>query len=161
VDFHRIGLASAAVIVADTYLPGYREHVKIMEAVWPLTALYAGPLAHAANVLGGVRCRTSGCGPRPRHARPAVLGRDRGRATDCGAGCVLGDLIAEWALFAAGWLGAGSRTHRPSPAQHAVGGRLGPDACSQTPATPWPGWSSPVLAGGAPPAARARAWQAM
>jgi hypothetical protein len=71
VDFHRIGLASAAVIVAGTYLPGYREHVKIMEAVWPLTALYAGPLAHAANVLGGVRCRTGGCGPRPRHARPA------------------------------------------------------------------------------------------
>ena len=30
---------------ADIYLLGYREHVKIMEAVWPLTALYAGPAA--------------------------------------------------------------------------------------------------------------------
>lgn len=41
--FIGVGLASAAVIAADIYLLGYREHVKIMEAVWPLTALYAGP----------------------------------------------------------------------------------------------------------------------
>lgn len=42
------GLVSAALILVDVYLLGYREHVKVMEAFWPLTALYAGPLAVAA-----------------------------------------------------------------------------------------------------------------
>jgi len=37
--FISIGLLSAALVLADIYLAGYREHVKIMEAVWPLTAL--------------------------------------------------------------------------------------------------------------------------
>ena len=31
--FISLGLASAAVIVADIYVLGYRDHVKIMEAV--------------------------------------------------------------------------------------------------------------------------------
>lgn len=43
-----LGLVSAALILADIYLRGYRQHLKVMEAVWPLTALYAGPLAVAA-----------------------------------------------------------------------------------------------------------------
>lgn len=47
--FISIGLLSAALILADIYLLGYREHVKIMDAVWPLTALYAGPIALAAT----------------------------------------------------------------------------------------------------------------
>jgi len=37
--FISIGLLSAALILADIYLAGYREDVTIMEAVWPLTAL--------------------------------------------------------------------------------------------------------------------------
>lgn len=34
----RVPLA-AALVLADIYLLGYREHMKIMEAVWPLIAL--------------------------------------------------------------------------------------------------------------------------
>jgi hypothetical protein len=99
--FIGIGLVSAALIIADIYLVGYREHVKVMEAVWPLTALYAGPFALAAyarwgrpmshrwmNAHGGMRAK-------PFWAGTAVS------ATHCGAGCVLGDLIAEWVVFAA------------------------------------------------------------
>jgi Domain of unknown function (DUF4396) len=41
-------------------------------------------------------------GPRPRRAVQAVLGRDRGQRHPLRAGCVLGDLIAEWTVFAAG-----------------------------------------------------------
>lgn len=106
--FIGIGLASAAVIVADVYLLGYREHVKIMEAVWPLTALYAGPLALAAYFRWGrpmshrwMQARGRGMPGRPFWAGTAVS------ATHCGAGCVLGDLIAEWVVFAAGWQLAG------------------------------------------------------
>jgi hypothetical protein len=51
--FISIGLLSAALILADIYLRGYREDVKIMEAVWPLTALYAGPVAVAAYAAWG------------------------------------------------------------------------------------------------------------
>ena len=43
--FLALALASAAAITADIYLRGYRQHMKVMEAVWPITALYFGPLA--------------------------------------------------------------------------------------------------------------------
>lgn len=36
--------ASALIIVIDI-LQGNRQHMRIMNVVWPLTALYAGPLA--------------------------------------------------------------------------------------------------------------------
>ena len=93
--FIGVGMASAAVIVADIYLVGYREHVKIMEAVWPLTALYAGPLALAAYFRWGrpmshrwMQARRRGMPGKPFWAGTAVS------ATHSGAGCVLGDLIA-------------------------------------------------------------------
>lgn len=40
-----IGLLCAGVILADIYLGGYRQQMGAMEAVWPITAVYAGPLA--------------------------------------------------------------------------------------------------------------------
>jgi Domain of unknown function (DUF4396) len=88
-------------VLADIYLLGYREHMKIMEAVWPLTALYAGPAAIAAYIRWGRPMspqwiRAYGMRGKPFWAGTAVS------ATHCGAGCVLGDLIAEWILFAAG-----------------------------------------------------------
>ena len=101
--FIGIGLLSAGLVLADIYLLGYREHVKIMEAVWPLTALYAGPLALAAYARWGrpmshkwMTARNHGMPGKPFWAGTAVS------ATHCGAGCVLGDLIAEWVVFAAG-----------------------------------------------------------
>jgi hypothetical protein len=98
-----IGLLSAALVLADIYLLGYREHMKIMEAVWPLTALYAGPVAVAAYIRWGrpmshkwMKARGHGMPGKPFWAGTAVS------ATHCGAGCALGDLIAEWIVFAAG-----------------------------------------------------------
>lgn len=40
-----IGLLCAGVILADIYRGGYRQSMKSWEAVWPITAIYAGPLA--------------------------------------------------------------------------------------------------------------------
>lgn len=106
--FIGLGLLSAALIVADIYLLGYRAHAKIMEAVWPLTALYAGPAGLAAYARWGrpmshkwMTARGRGMPRRPFWAGTAVS------ATHCGAGCVLGDLIAEWVVFAAGLTLAG------------------------------------------------------
>lgn len=37
----------AVVILSDVYGRGYRQPMPVMEAVWPVTALYLGPLAVA------------------------------------------------------------------------------------------------------------------
>jgi len=43
-----VSLASAAWIVLDIFGRGYRQRMTVMEAVWPVTALYFGPAAVAA-----------------------------------------------------------------------------------------------------------------
>lgn len=79
--FLGIGLLSAALVLADIYLLGYREDMKIMEAVWPLTALYAGPAAVAAYIRWGrpmsrkwMRARAGGMREELFPAKPADPG---------------------------------------------------------------------------------------
>ena len=47
-----ISLASAflcaGLTAADILVRGYRQHMRIMDVVWPLTALYSGPLGWLA-----------------------------------------------------------------------------------------------------------------
>lgn len=96
-----VGFGCAAWIVVDIYARGYRQHMKVMEAVWPVTALYAGPLAVVAYHRFG----------RPK-SRRWLAEHDRNEPPDkpwwatvsegvshCGAGCTLGDIIAEFAVF--------------------------------------------------------------
>jgi hypothetical protein len=47
------GLVSAAAILYDIYWRGRRQPVRVMEAVWPITALYTGPLGRLT--IGRVR----------------------------------------------------------------------------------------------------------
>ncbi|MGN6251933.1 MAG: DUF4396 domain-containing protein [Marmoricola sp.] len=99
-----LGFASAAWIAVDIYAAGYRQRMRVMEPVWIVTGLYAGPLA----VLGYHR-----------FGRPSAQRwlDDHGRSTPptkpgwattavgvshCGAGCTLGDIIAEFTVFALG-----------------------------------------------------------
>lgn len=104
-----LGLAAicAAVILWDILLRGYRQPMRVMEAVWPVTALYLGPLGLWAYSRWG----------RPKSER---YQRERGKtaarpfavrvavgASHCGAGCTLGDIIATWIVFAAGLSVAG------------------------------------------------------
>ncbi len=42
--FVGIALLCAVAILYDIYGRGYRQRVRVMEAVWPITALYLGPL---------------------------------------------------------------------------------------------------------------------
>ncbi|UVO12870.1 DUF4396 domain-containing protein [Mycobacterium sp. SVM_VP21] len=50
-----IGVLVALVILADIYLGRYRQPIPAMEAVWPITAIYAGPLALWAYYRWGRR----------------------------------------------------------------------------------------------------------
>ena len=77
----------------------------IMNLVWPLTGLWAGPLALAAYYRVGrlssqkarQRAKVRGEDP-PGKRKPfwqsAALG-----TLHCGSGCTLGDILAEWLLF--------------------------------------------------------------
>ena len=79
-----IAFACAAVIALDI-AAGHRQHRWIMDLVWPITALYAGPLALWAYWRLG---RQHG---KKRFGTQAALG-----AMHCGSGCTLGDICAEW-----------------------------------------------------------------
>lgn len=97
-----LAFASAGAVLVDLYGRGYRQPMKIMEIVWPVTALYFGPAAVVAYRAWG-RPRSSrwrsehGDPPQaPGYARVAL------GVSHCGAGCTLGDIIAEFAVFALG-----------------------------------------------------------
>ncbi|HWF53579.1 MAG TPA: DUF4396 domain-containing protein [Solirubrobacteraceae bacterium] len=101
-----ISLASAfactGLIAVDIFARGYRQHMWIMDVVWPLTALYSGPLAWLAY-------RRWGRVTSPRYRQQSGIGSHHPFSvsvgisdTHCGAGCALGDVISEWVLFAVG-----------------------------------------------------------
>ncbi len=97
-----VGFASAGWIALDIYGRGYRQHMKVMEAVWPITGLYFGPLAIGAYRAWGRpdsrrwRRENGDPPPKPGYATTAV------GVSHCGAGCTLGDIIAEFAVFGLG-----------------------------------------------------------
>jgi hypothetical protein len=102
--------ASAGWILLDVFARGYRQRMGVMEAVWPVTALYFGPVAVWAYSRFG----------RPSSARwLEENGREQppdkpGWATvgvgvsHCGAGCTLGDIVAEFVVFGIGATIAGT-----------------------------------------------------
>ena len=100
-----IGFASALVIACDIFLRGYRLRMGIMEAVWPITGLYLGPLAIWGYYRFGRPTSSKWLAhhdvtappQKPRWATIAI------GVSHCGAGCTLGDIGAEFAVFALGW----------------------------------------------------------
>ena len=95
----------AAVIALDI-AAGHRQKMWIMDIVWPVTALWSGPLglwgyfrfgrlSTHANVE---RAKEQGRNnPGKEKSFPAIIAV---AATHCGAGCTLGDICAEWIHFA-------------------------------------------------------------
>ena len=113
-----IGFASALIILVDVLR--HPQHMGIMNVVWPVTGLYAGPIAVWSYYRYGRLARhelareAKAQDEKPPHKRltpfPAKVGKG---ATHCGAGCTLGDIIAEWTahflpviatIFGLGWL---------------------------------------------------------
>lgn len=102
-----LSIAAALFVLADIFVAARRQPMAIMEAVWPLTMLYWGPLGLLFYFWFGRGA--------PRHHRGHVDHRERpmwqatfNGATHCGAGCALGDFIGDWIAFAAGFTIFGS-----------------------------------------------------
>lgn len=94
----------AAWIAVDIAV-GHRQHMWIMNIVWPVTALYAGPLAVWAYYAAG-RLSTE---PAMRQAKKEGKAPTQNKkpfwqmaalaATHCGSGCTLADIAGEWGLL--------------------------------------------------------------
>lgn len=102
----------SAFVCASIILVDVRRHpqkMAVMAWVWPITALYAGPLAVWAYRRFGrsgsqeASERNGGTAPEKPFWAAVAVG-----TTHCGAGCTLGDIIAEFAIFFAGFTIAGS-----------------------------------------------------
>ena len=96
--------ASALIILFDIFIRGYRQKMFIMEWVWPITALYFGLLGLWAYWDMGRPSskkqfkREGRNKPQQPYWKTVFVG-----ATHCGAGCTLGDIIAEWGVFLTGF----------------------------------------------------------
>ena len=101
-----VAFASSLVITAD--LLRHPQKMGIMNAVWPVTALYGGPVALWAYFRFGR--------PKAKVLQPPVSEEEHKKmmreakehpkpsqisiaATHCGAGCTLGDVVAEFLVF--------------------------------------------------------------
>jgi hypothetical protein len=93
-------LGSAALVVVDL-LRGHRQHMWIMDVVWPVTALWAGPIGAWAYFRYGrageekaVAAAERRHEPPPNRRQPFGVLAAKG-TTHCGSGCTLGDIAAE------------------------------------------------------------------
>lgn len=90
---------SALILAID--IIRHRQKMAVMNWVWPITALYFGPFALWSYFSFG---RQAGD---PKRQQPHWEKVWKG-VTHCGAGCTLGDIVAEWLVFATGFTLAGS-----------------------------------------------------
>jgi hypothetical protein len=101
-----LAIVCAAVIAIDI-ARGRRQKMGVMNLVWPLTALYGGPLALWVYLKIGrapsreeARSVGEGQGPSSDHHQGRPFWQSVGiGALHCGSGCTLGDVCAEWFVF--------------------------------------------------------------
>lgn len=96
-----LSIASASLVLGDIFVLGRRQHMAIMEAVWPLTMLYWGPLGLLFYAWFGrapVHMHDNGHHGAEHGETPMWQATFKG-ATHCGAGCALGDFTGDWIAF--------------------------------------------------------------
>jgi Domain of unknown function (DUF4396) len=99
-----LSIVAALFVLVDIFVLGRRQSMAIMEAVWPLTLLYWGPLGLAFYFWFGRGMKMPHAHKMDRPMWQAVFTG----ATHCGAGCALGDFIGDWIAFAVGLTVLGS-----------------------------------------------------
>jgi hypothetical protein len=102
VAWFSLGLAfmSAVSIVYDIHVRGFHQKMRVMESVWPVTALYAGPLAWWAYARWGRPQSPRWQNAHGEPARKSFAATTCVAVSHCGAGCTLGGIIGTWAIFA-------------------------------------------------------------
>lgn len=91
-------------------LLSYPQKMAIMNLVWPITALYFGPFALWTYFIFGRETHFAGHLHRGEHEKTKPFWQKVWiGGTHCGAGCTLGDIIAEWAIFLTGFTLLGSK----------------------------------------------------
>jgi len=99
------GVGSGLLVAFDP-ARGHRQHMWIMNLVWPLTAIWSGPFGlwayfrygRAGEERAVARAKQKGEPPPNRQQLFAVLA---GKGTShCGSGCLLGDIAAELLILA-------------------------------------------------------------
>jgi hypothetical protein len=104
-----LALASAAAILYDVFVRGYRQKMAIMNLVYPITALYWGPVALWFYVRHGRRqskLKIKELGDPDPDSMPRWITLSKA-VSHCGAGCTLGDIAGEWLVAALGLTVAG------------------------------------------------------
>jgi hypothetical protein len=92
--------AASAVLILGSVLRR-PQHMAIMNWVWPITGLWAGPLGLWAYLRWGrhgsraAHRRAEATGKEPQSAGHPFPVKVLKGATHCGAGCTLGDVVAE------------------------------------------------------------------
>ena len=95
-----LALLCAVIIVGDI-LRGNRQHMWVMNIVWPVTALYSGPLGlWAYFAVGRLSTHQAMQAAKKMDKKPPARTKPFWQsvglaATHCGSGCTLGDLVAE------------------------------------------------------------------
>ena len=92
-----VGVVCAITIALDEMRRP--QEMWIMNVVWPLTALFGSVLWTAGYYIWG-RTAAAGRTDEDDEAKPPFPVMVAKGASHCGAGCALGDIIAEWAAFA-------------------------------------------------------------
>jgi Domain of unknown function (DUF4396) len=94
--------ACALIIIFDIEVSGNYQNMWIMNIVWPITALYSGPLGLWFYLKVGRRSIKGQAHSHQHdnhehhHSEKPFWQSAAVSATHCGAGCSLGDLTAEW-----------------------------------------------------------------
>lgn len=115
-----VSFASVLVISYDIFIRGYRQQMWIMDLVYPITALYWGPVAvyeyfkrgrvRAQRVLEGIggveHAEEHEGGSTPKLGATGWWPLSKA-VSHCGAGCTLGDIGGEWIVWATGFSIAG------------------------------------------------------
>lgn len=106
-----IAFLSAAVIVIDE--ARHPQKMGAMNVVWPLTVLYLSVIGLWWYFRTGRKMARDASGSRMEHmhgdgAEVVTWPQSFLAASHCGAGCVLGDIVSEFSIFALGLTIAGS-----------------------------------------------------
>lgn len=95
-------LCSLVIIIDISW--GFKQKIWIMNRVWPVTALYTGPVAlYAYFTIGRLSnhqaIKAKKEGKESPVKKKSFWQKTALAATHCGSGCTLADIIIEWILF--------------------------------------------------------------